>query len=160
MGLSAKDYKEIYPRLYAYAMSLCRNNSLAEDLVSQTIIAAVENLDAGIEVRDLTAWCVTVLRNRYLDFVKKKKEVQLNPVTPEDERAEDFSAGMDSFSNILFGECMEKIEPRHAEVMIMSVIKGMTTKVISEVLGKPQNTILTWLSKAKIDFHDCIEGHA
>ena len=54
---------------------------------------------------------------------------------------------------------MEKIEPKHAEVMIMSVLKGMTTKVISEVLGKPQNTILTWLSKAKIDFHDCIEGH-
>ena len=141
MGLSAKDYKEIYPRLYAYAMSLCRNNSLAEDLVSQTIIAAVENLDAGTEVRDLTAWCVTVLRNRYLDFVKKKKEAQLDPVTPEDERAEDFSAGMDSFSNILFGECMEKIEPKHAEVMIMSVLKGMRLRSFLKCLANHKHNL-------------------
>ena len=73
MGLSAKDYKEIYPRLYAYAMSLCRNNSLAEDLVSQTIIAAVENLDAGTAVRDLTAWCVTV-KKQVFGFCKRRKK--------------------------------------------------------------------------------------
>ena len=57
MGLSAKDYKSIYPRLFAYAMSRCRNEAVAEDLVSQTMITAVENLDAGLEVNDLTAWC-------------------------------------------------------------------------------------------------------
>ena len=52
MGLSAKDYKTIYPRLFAYAMSRCRNEAVAEDLVSQTMITAVENLDAGLEVND------------------------------------------------------------------------------------------------------------
>ena len=159
MGLSTEDYKSIYPRLFAYAMSRCRNEAVAEDLVSQTMITAVENLDAGLEVNDLTAWCVTVLRNKHLDFVKKKKESQLDPVMPEDQNAEDFSAGGDGFSNILFSECMNQLDERHAEVMVMNIIKGMTTRVISELLDKPQNTILTWLTKAKTDFHDCIEGH-
>ena len=53
---------------------------------------------------------------------------------------------------------MEKLKQDHAEVMVMNIVKGMTTKVISEIVGKPQNTILTWLTKAKTEFHDCIEG--
>ena len=160
MGLSAKDYKSIYPRLFAYAMSRCRNEAVAEDLVSQTMITAVENLDAGLEVNDLTAWCVTVLRNKHLDYIKKKKESQLDPVMPEDQNTEDFNAGGDGFSNILFSECMKRLNSQHSEVMVMNILKGMTTKAISEILNKPQNTILTWLTKAKTEFHDCIEGHA
>jgi RNA polymerase sigma-70 factor (ECF subfamily) len=160
MGLSTEDYKSIYPRLFAYAMSRCRNEAVAEDLVSQTMITAVENLDAGLEVNDLTAWCVTVLRNKHLDYIKKKKESQLDPVMPEDQNTEDFNAGGDGFSNILFSECMKRLNSQHSEVMVMNILKGMTTKAISEILNKPQNTILTWLTKAKTEFHDCIEGHA
>lgn len=160
MGLSAKDYKSIYPRLFAYAMSRCRNEAVAEDLVSQTMITAVENLDAGLEVNDLTAWCVTVLRNKHLDYIKKKKESQLDPVMPEDQNTKDSNAGGDGFSNILFSECMKRLNSQHSEVMVMNILKGMTTKAISEILNKPQNTILTWLTKAKTEFHDCIEGHA
>ena len=103
MGLSAKDYKSIYPRLFAYAMSRCRNETVAEDLVSQTMITAVENLDAGLEVNDLTAWCVTVLRNKHLDYIKKKKESQLDPVMPEDQNTEDFNAGGDGFLYLYWG---------------------------------------------------------
>ena len=160
MGLSTEDYKSIYPRLFAYAVSRCRNEAVAEDLVSQTMITAVENLDAGLEVNDLTAWCVTVLRNKHLDYIKKKKESQLSPVMPEDQNTEDFAAGGEGFSNILFSECMKRLNSQHSEVMVMNILKGMTTKAISEILNKPQNTILTWLTKAKTEFHDCIEGQA
>lgn len=159
MSLSAEDYKSIYPRLVAYAISRCKNRALAEDLVGDTIITAIESLSGGLEVDDLTAWCVTVLRNKHLDYVKKKKEAQLDPVTPEDHNTADTSGFGDVFSNILFNECLQKLDPQRAEIMIMNIIKGMTTKVISEVLKMPQNTILTWLTKAKTEFHDCVEGH-
>ena len=93
MGLSTEDYKSIYPRLFAYAMSRCRNEAVAEDLVSQTMITAVENLDAGLEVNDLTAWCVTVLRNKHLDFVKKRKRVTARPCYARGSKCRGFSAG-------------------------------------------------------------------
>jgi len=54
---------------------------------------------------------------------------------------------------------MKRLNSQHSEVMVMNILKGMTTKAISEILNKPQNTILTWLTKAKTEFHDCIEGH-
>ena len=93
-----------------------------------------------------------------MDLLKKKKEAQLDPTVPEDSNFKDESAGADIFSSILFSECMKQLNPQHAEVMILSIIKGKTTKIIAEILNKPQNTILTWLTKAKTQFHDCIEG--
>ena len=158
MSLTTNDFREIYPQLKAYAMSRCKNSAIADDLVSETIITAIEKLSEGLSINDLTAWCVTVLRNKHLDFVKKKREQQLDAETPEDQTLEDSRGTGDGFTNLLFSECMEKLKQEHAEVMVMNIVKGMTTKVISEIVGKPQNTILTWLTKAKTEFHDCIEG--
>lgn len=139
-------------------MSRCKDSALADDLVSETLITAIEKLDEGLSVNDLTAWCITVLRNKHLDFVKKKKEQQLDSENPEDQTFEDSRGIGDGFTNLLFSECMKKLKQEHAEVMVMNIVKGMTTKIISEIIGKPQNTVLTWLTKAKTEFHDCIEG--
>lgn len=158
MSLTSKDFREIYPQLKAYAMSRCKNSALADDLVSETVITAIEKLDEGLSVNDLTAWCITVLRNKHLDFLKKKKEQQLDSENPEDQTLEDSRGIGDGFANLLFSECMKKLKQEHAEVMIMNIVRGMTTKIISEIIGKPQNTVLTWLTKAKTEFHDCIEG--
>ena len=38
----------------------------------------------------------------------------------------------------------------------MSYLKGMNTKAISEIVKKPQNTILTWLAKSKKEFIECV----
>lgn len=160
MSLTRKDWDDLYPRLMGYAVSLCKSQTLAADLVSDTFIKAAENLDKGLEPVDLTAWCITVLKNRYLDTVKKKKESQLNPERPEDELLQDGSVGTDAFSRLLYNECMDQLKPIYREVIIKSIFGNMTAKIIAEAMNKPQNTILTWLSKAKIEFHDCITGKA
>ena len=156
--LTSEDYKKLYPSLMAYATARCKNKSLAEDLVSQTMITAIEKLGEGLSVNDLTAWCVTVLRNKHLDLMRKKREQELDAENPEDLMLQDSRGTGDGFANLLLSECMTKLKPEHAELMVMNIVRGMTTKVISEIVGKPQNTILTWLTKAKTQFHDCIEG--
>lgn len=160
MAFTEKDFKEIYPQLKAYAMSRCKNPAVAEDLVSETFLTAIEKLSDDLLIDDLTAWCITVLKNKHLDFIKKKREGQLNIENPEDQLLEDKSGATDGFANLLFSECMKKLKQEHAEVMLLNVFRGMTTKIISEVLDTPQNTVLTWLTKAKTEFHDCIEGRA
>ena len=160
MSLTENDFRTIYPQLKAYALSRCKNGAIADDLVSETLITAVEKLSEGLTVNDLAAWCVTVLRNKHLDLIKKKQEQQLDFENPEDQTLEDISGAGDGFANLLLSECMQKLKEEHAEIMVMNIIKGMTTKVIAEITGHPQNTVLTWLTKAKTEFHDCIEGRA
>ena len=59
--------------LYHFALSKCKDPDTAQDLTSQVILALVENVGSGLEIRDHEAWCVTVLKNKFKDHVKKKE---------------------------------------------------------------------------------------
>lgn len=165
--------------LYHFALSKCKDPDTAKDLTSQAILALVENVGSGLEIRDHEAWCVTVLKNKFKDHVKKKRESQFRDTMPEDENTDWVSPAVKAgtskvekvgpwgasfiqtdHSRILFSQCLEQLNPNHKDVMLMNLIKGLTTAAISEVLDKPQNTILTWLTSAKTQFHDCIQGQS
>ena len=60
--------------------------------------------------------------------------------------------------NKIFNDCSQKIAEEKRDILFMSYIKGITTKEISEIIQKPQNTILTWLANAKKELITCIEG--
>lgn len=157
--ITSNDYKIIYPKLMGYAVLKCRDRTLAEDLVSETIITAVNKLDQRLSQNDLIAWCITVLRNKYKDFLKKHRESQLNQDNPEDQKFEDPSSQQSGFVNILYSQCLNKLNADLSEVLLLNVLNGIKTSVISEMLGKPQNTILSWLTKAKTQFVSCIEAN-
>ena len=52
-------YKEIYPSLLGYALSLSKNKSDAEDLVSDPILQCVKS---ETEPENIKYWCLTVLK--------------------------------------------------------------------------------------------------
>ena len=160
MSITREVYVELYPQLMRYALSICKEEALAEDLVSQTMLKAVETLNKSDSINDLSAWCVTVLKNKFFDHKRKKIEDQLDDEEPQDQKLASAQAQEDPFAGILYQDCIAKLDPNHAEVMLMNNMKGLTAKVIAEVMNKPQNTILTWLSKARAQFVDCVEGAA
>ena len=47
---------------------------------------------------------------------------------------------------------------RYQEVFTLSTYKGLTAKLIAEHLGQSQNTVLTWMTKAKKQFIECYWG--
>lgn len=66
-------YNQYYQMLYLYAFSLTKNKDDALDLVNDTFIKAYlhfENTDNSIQY-----WLVKVLRNLYIDFIRKKKKL-------------------------------------------------------------------------------------
>ncbi len=176
--LVKSDFDELYPRLMATAMSKVKNRDIAQDLVGATLLAAVEHAKHGMTLDDLVPWCIVVLRNKYRDLQKKKfdrisddakskSDPEYHKYIPresqffENEEANkrsDVALSEDPFSNLLFNDCMKQLNPDHAEVMMMNTIKSLTTKTIAEILGKPQGTVLSWLTKAKMQFHKCIKG--
>ena len=72
-----------------YAVALCKDHTLASDLVQDTMLRQLEQHHDNLSEKEITYWCKRVLKNRYLDILKKKKESQLNPEIPEDEQLSD-----------------------------------------------------------------------
>lgn len=155
MSITEKDITDIYPRLYAYTLNLTRDDFKAKDIVQSSILKALENKDQWSDVRNLSAWLITICKNKFKDSVKKKTEYQFSE-DAGDENLVSNNLANDSEVNKMFNDCIQKIENDRKEIFLMSYLKGMNTKAISEIVKKPQNTILTWLAKSKKEFIECV----
>ena len=157
MSIQEQDIIDIYPRIMAFAFSKTRDKQKAEDLVQTTILKPLENKDQWTNVKNLSAWLITICRNKFLDNVKKSTEQQFTD-TSDDSNLVSNNLSDDGEVKKIFEDCSQQLDTNKKDVLFMSYIKGITTKEISDIIQKPQNTILTWLANAKKQMIECIEG--
>lgn len=65
------------PNLRAFALSLCRNPDRADDLVQDTMVAALTHQEKFAAGSNLGAWLFVILRNKWrTGYRKRKREVE------------------------------------------------------------------------------------
>ena len=65
------------PSLRAFAISLSGNADRADDLVQETLLRALANIDSFQPGSNLSAWLFTILRNLFRsDYRKRRREVE------------------------------------------------------------------------------------
>jgi RNA polymerase sigma-70 factor (ECF subfamily) len=65
------------PGLRSFAISLCGNADRADDLVQETLLRAIDNIDSFQPGTNLFGWLATILRNQFLtEFRKRRNEVE------------------------------------------------------------------------------------
>src|SRR3569623_3679920 len=65
------------PSLRAFAISLSGNADRADDLVQETLLRALANIDSFQPGANLPAWLFTILRNLFRsDYRKRRREVE------------------------------------------------------------------------------------
>lgn len=69
---------EYYDYLYRIALYYTRNREDAEDLVQDTFEHA---LKGNYYEKNKKAWLITILKHRYIDNLRKKKDIQYIPET-------------------------------------------------------------------------------
>ena len=64
------------PSLRAFAISLCGNVDRADDLVQETMVRAIANIDSFQPGTNMSAWLFTILRNHFRsEYRKRRREV-------------------------------------------------------------------------------------
>src|SRR3979411_1531189 len=68
---------EAVPNLRAFAISLSRNVDRADDLVQETLLRAIDNIDSFPRGTKMSAWLCTILRNLFRsEYRKRRREVE------------------------------------------------------------------------------------
>ena len=148
-----------------------------DDIVQNVLIILIRKIRKADEIiESYEAWsigaCKKVIENTidraykkkqdYLlsDKFKKIKDTDGNEVDPQNliEEGQFQDRSEDGFGKTIKNMCLKKLNNDFRITIILNIFYGYTTKSISEELGKSQNTVLTWLTKAKREFRDCILG--
>src|ERR1700745_2390868 len=65
------------PSLRAFAISLSGNGDRADDLVQETLLRAIANIDSFQPGTNMSAWLFTILRNLFRsEYRKRRREVE------------------------------------------------------------------------------------
>src|SRR5674476_332847 len=65
------------PSLRAFAISLCGNVDRADDLVQETMLRALANIDSFQPGTNMAAWLFTILRNHFRsEYRKRRREAE------------------------------------------------------------------------------------
>ena len=158
-GLSARrprdedDWREdvvrLIPSLRAFAWSLCRSGSDADDLVQDTLVKAWTHRDKFQPGTNLRAWLFTILRNTYYtQVVRRRREVRDEDgsyaASLTSEPAQEWRVAFDGLRGAL-----DQLPHEHREALILVGAAGLTYEEAAEICGCALGTIKSRVNRAR-----------
>lgn len=166
--------------LMRYARSLTRDDQLAQELVQDTILAALENA-AGFSGRSsLRTWLTSILRNKWIDE-KRRDARRVELTTLDDEGGEDDSlldrlfkedghwtnfpaqwANPDAACEsseffTVFEKCMDGLPKQTARVFFLREVMGEETEDICKEVSISSSNCWVLLHRARLRLRECLE---
>lgn len=128
--------------LQGVAYLILRDPAEAEDVVIDTLLAA---LDRGAQLREsgaLRAWLLRIATNRALSTRRSSARVVLLPVAPE--RPVD----ADNDERLTLLACVERLAPRMRAAVVLHYYADLPVRAVAETLGTSENTVKSQLREA------------
>ena len=138
-------YRENYPTVYGYLLSLCGDRHQAEELTAQVFLKAVEKIHTYDPKYRPSTWLCTIGRNLYLNECKRRRRtVPLDGELPcTAPSPESLYIQREQAQSVLAAAA--KLEELPRKVLFLR-IQGMSFRSIGAALGKTE----TW---ARVTFY-------
>jgi RNA polymerase sigma-70 factor (ECF subfamily) len=144
--------------LYSYAMVLTRNQADAEDLVQETYVRAMRALNSFQAGSNQKAWLFTILRNVWLNQVRKRR---FGPQFVGIADCHDIADGIGQPSKDAYDTYVSKMERTRVqgaiqklpiefrEIIVLREYEELSYGEIASVLGCPAGTVMSRLARAR-----------
>jgi RNA polymerase sigma-70 factor (ECF subfamily) len=137
------------PSLRAFAISLSGNADRADDLVQETLLRALANIDSFQPGSNLPAWLFTILRNLFRsDYRKRRREVE----DAEGNYAKTLKTQPSQNAHLEFEEfrtALEKLPQDQREALILVGASGFSYEDAASICGCAVGTIKSRVNRAR-----------
>ena len=137
------------PSLRAFAISLSGNGDRADDLVQETLLRAIANIDSFQPGSNLPAWLFTILRNLFRsDYRKRRREVE----DAEGNYAKTLKTQPAQSAHLEFEEfrvALEKLPQDQREALILVGASGFSYEDAAAICGCAVGTIKSRVNRAR-----------
>ena len=139
-------YDRALPQVYGYLIARCGERSVAEDLTSETFLAATrQTSDGPVSV----AWLIGVARHKLADHWRRqaREERLVQAVGSTTGESEDpWEAELDV---VRAHQLLEGLAPQHRAALTLRYLDGLSVPEVASVLGRTVDATETLLVRAR-----------
>lgn len=134
--------------LYRFVFWLCRDRTLTEDVLQETLLRAWKSIDSLEDAGAVRPWLLTIARRELARVFERKRLPTVDIDQLADSHDPALSAAdaqeIDDMRRAIF-----QLETPYREPLIMQVLLGFTTEEIAKQLGLSTAAVLTRLFRAR-----------
>ncbi len=140
------------PNLRRFAIALCRSREMADDLVQMACERALANEHRFEEGTRFDAWMFRILRNLWIDDIRKRKTA--GPQEDIDERHDiaGVSGEREMEARLTLNSVAQAIgdlADDQREVLLLVCVEELSYRDAAEVLAVPIGTVMSRLARAR-----------
>ena len=148
--------------LKRFAISLCHNEHNAEDLVSETVLKAYENISALKDHSKLKAWLYKILYNQFVSAYRKSNRMKEVNITGSDDDSfslfEKLSATgtedpeknfLQKLTALSIQAAIEELPLIFKQALVLSDMEQFSYQEISKILEIPVGTVRSRIARAR-----------
>lgn len=164
--------------LYRFALLRVRDPGVAEDLVQETLLAALRARDSFAGAAAERTWLIAILKNKLIDHFRRQARERPLPETENTDEAIDamFSdehgghwtrtpsawenpeAALDQARFWqAFHDCLAGLPERQARIFALSELDGLSTDELCKVLEAQPSNVWVMLHRARLRLRECLE---
>ena len=138
------------PRLIRQASGLLRDREAARDVVQETFIKVVRNIDTLVDPGAFSTWVVTILRNEAWEYVRKKQRSQRGCVGYDDANLDLQSRPDGAFAaSDEMEQYLGRLQNEDRKLLDLYYWCGLDVREIAVALGIATGAVKTRLFRAR-----------
>ena len=164
--------------LYRFALLRVEHPDVAEDLVQETFISAIQGLDRFKGGSAVRTWLIGILKHKIIDYFRKSsREIASSDLTGSEDGGEDAvnrladarahpRKWLDTPDNLMenkefwkaFMGCLDGLTPSFRRAFSLREMDGLKTDEICKILGITPTNLWVILHRARGKLRDCLEA--
>jgi RNA polymerase sigma-70 factor (ECF subfamily) len=164
--------------LYRYALARVRSETIAEDLLQETLLAGIQAITKFSGQSSVSTWLTGILKHKIIDHFRKNRH--------ELQSLNDFELGEDLTNNQfdqqghwqinlvewktpdrhlndqqfwqVFYQCLDRLPKKMADLLLLRTMEGVSSKDCCQVLGfETTNQLWVTLSRTRMKLRQCLD---
>jgi len=148
-------YLQYFKYVYKYVLSLCRNETIAEDITQDTFLKALKTIGNYKGECKIQVWLCQIAKNTYFNYCEKEKKRNIYFKENEWADTEDFEQKFtDRETAFEIHKALRKIEEPYKEVFTLRLFGELSFVQIAELLGRTESWARVTYHRAKLKLRE------
>ncbi|MGV9826733.1 MULTISPECIES: RNA polymerase sigma factor [unclassified Gordonia (in: high G+C Gram-positive bacteria)] len=144
-------YDEALPAVYGYVFRRCTDRRVAEDVTSETFLAAMDTLRRNADTAPTTPWLIGVARHKLADHWRRAQRTPEPVGDPPESALDDWDAHLD---RMVAHATLARLSPVNRAALTLRYVDDLPVAECAAILQRTVGATEALLTRAKHAFRE------